>query len=75
MNGKPDMAWKVYMDMDTSNDAITLLKYIANDSYRRGFFSNALKCFDILAKLDSDVDNAYYQARVGAAVGKLRCDS
>jgi intraflagellar transport protein 56 len=70
MNGKPDMAWKVYMDMDTSNDAITLLKYVANDCYRSGFFPYALKCFDILTRLDSDADNQYYLAKIGSAVGK-----
>lgn len=71
MNGKPDQAWKVYMDMDTSNDAITLLKYVANDCYRRGFFTYSLKCFDILTRLDSDTDNQYYLAKIGSAVGIL----
>jgi intraflagellar transport protein 56 len=69
MNGKPEMAWKIYMDMDTSSDAIKLLSQVANDCYRRGFFFYSLKCFDILSRLDSDVDNQYYQAKIGASVG------
>lgn len=69
MNNKPESAWRVYMEMDTSNDAINLLKYIANDCYRKGFFVHALKCFDILSRLDADIDNRYHTAKIGAAVG------
>ena len=69
MNGNADKAWKIYMDMDTSNDAILLLKQIANDCYRKGLFFYSLKCFDILMRLDSDLDNQYMRGKIGAAVG------
>ena len=69
MNGNADRAWKIYMDMDTSNDAILLLKQIANDCYRKGLFFYSLKCFDILMRLDSDLDNQYMRGKIGAAVG------
>lgn len=57
------------MEMDTSNDAISLLKQYANDCYRRGFFFFALKSFDILSRLDTDLDNQHQVAKLGAAVG------
>lgn len=69
MNGHPELAWKIYMEMDTSNDAITLLKQVANDCYRKGFFFYSLKCFDILSRLDTDLDNQHQIAKLGAAVG------
>lgn len=69
MNGRPEQAWRLYMEMDTSNDAIKLLRYIANDCYRRGIFTYALKCFDLLLRLDSDQSGQYYMAKIGAAVG------
>lgn len=69
MNGHPELAWKIYMEMDTSNDAISLLKQVANDCYRRGFFYFALKSFDILSRLDTDLDNQHQVAKLGAAVG------
>lgn len=69
MNNHPEEAWKIYMDMDTSNDAILLLKQVANDCYRKGFFYHSLKCFDILMRLDNDVDNQYMRGKIGAAVG------
>lgn len=69
MNGHPELAWKIYMDMDTSHNAILLLKQMANDCYRKGFFFTAFKCFDILMRLDSEFDNQYHRGKIGSAVG------
>lgn len=42
LNGKPEEAWALYMEMDTSNDALFFLQYIANEYYKQGNFFHSL---------------------------------
>jgi intraflagellar transport protein 56 len=45
MNGKPAVAWKMYIEMETSVDSFTLLQLIANDCYQMGHFFYSAKAF------------------------------
>lgn len=66
INGKVDLAWNLYLEMDTSNETLILLKLIGNECYLYGHFYYSLKAFDILERLDNEEHSA---AKVGAAVG------
>lgn len=37
MNKKPQLAWKLYLKMETSGDSFNLLQLIANDCYKVSF--------------------------------------
>lgn len=67
MNGKPRLAWDMYINMDTSSESFSLLQLIANDCYKMGHFYYAAKAFDILERLDSEKD--YEEALRGSVVG------
>ena len=67
MNGKPSLAWEMYIDLETSNESMTLLNLIANDCYKMGHFFYAAKAFHILEKLDNDIE--YTEAKNGAVIG------
>jgi len=69
MNGEPNSAWQLYLDMDTSNDSLILMNQIANDCYRKGFFTISLKAFDMLCRLDAENETMHHQGKLGAAVG------
>merc|ERR1712170_178935 len=69
MNGEPNSAWQLYLDMDTSNDSLILMNQIANDCYRKGFFVISLKAFYMLCRLDSENEQQLFQGKLGAAVG------
>ena len=68
MNQKPKLAWEMYINMETSNESISLLQLIANDCYKMGQFYYSAKAFDILARFDNEVE--YEEALRGAVVGK-----
>lgn len=36
MNKKPHLAWEIYINMETSNESLSLLNLIANDCYKMG---------------------------------------
>lgn len=38
MNGKPQLAWEMYLKMETGTESFNLLLLIANDCYRMGEF-------------------------------------
>jgi len=64
------LAWETYINMEASNESITLLQLIGNDCYRMGHFFYAAKAFDILERMDlGDQDNT--EAKMGACVGKI----
>jgi len=67
MNQKPNLAWEIYINMETSQESFTLLQLIANDCYKMGHFYYSVKAFDILERLDSDIE--YAEAKRGATVG------
>ncbi len=53
MNGKPKNAWDVYLSTETNADSFSVVKLIANDSYKMGYFYYALKAFEALEKIDT----------------------
>lgn len=69
MNGKPDLAWNLYLDMDTSNDTLTLLNILGNEYFKQEFYYYALKAFDILERLDNE---DHTEAKLASAVGVFK---
>lgn len=67
MNGKPQLAWEMYLKMPPSGDSFHLLQLIANDCYRMGQFIYSAKAFDIMEKLDPSPE--YWEGKRGACVG------
>ncbi|XP_047001924.1 intraflagellar transport protein 56 isoform X2 [Schistocerca americana] len=67
MNKKPQSAWELYLKMETSSEAFSLLQLIANDCYRMGQFWYAAKSFDMLERLDPNPE--YWEGKRGACVG------
>jgi len=67
MNKKPHLAWEIYINMETSNESLSLLNLIANDCYKMGQFYFAMKAFDVLERLDADPE--FWEGKRGAAVG------
>eukprot|EP00927_Polykrikos_kofoidii_P082838 TRINITY_DN833_c0_g2_i1.p1 TRINITY_DN833_c0_g2~~TRINITY_DN833_c0_g2_i1.p1 ORF type:complete len:561 (+),score=108.60 TRINITY_DN833_c0_g2_i1:218-1900(+) len=67
MNNAPDIAWEIYVRMETSNDSFNLLHLIANDCYKMGHFFFACRAFDILERLDADPE--FWEGKRGAAIG------
>jgi intraflagellar transport protein 56 len=68
MNQKPHLAWEIYINMETSNESLSLLNLIANDCYRMGQFYYSCKAFDVLERLDPDPE--FWEGKRGAAIGK-----
>lgn len=67
MNGKAQIAWEMYLKLDSSNESFNLLMLIANDCYKMGAFFYAAKAFDVLERLDPDPE--YWEGKRGACVG------
>ncbi|KFO86639.1 Tetratricopeptide repeat protein 26 [Buceros rhinoceros silvestris] len=67
MNKKPQLAWNLYMQMETSGESFNLLQLIANDCYKMHQFYYSAKAFDVLERLDSSPE--YRQGKIGACVG------
>mmetsp|Transcript_21022 Transcript_21022/g.66603 ORF Transcript_21022/g.66603 Transcript_21022/m.66603 type:complete len:215 (+) Transcript_21022:274-918(+) len=67
MNGKPRLAWELYLRMETSDESFSLLQLIANDCYKMGAFFYAAKAFDVLERLDPNPE--YWEGKRGACVG------
>ncbi|NXF07615.1 IFT56 protein, partial [Smithornis capensis] len=67
MNKKPQLAWKLYLKMETSGDSFNLLQLIANDCYKMRQFYYSAKAFDVLEKLDDNPE--YWEGKRGACVG------
>ncbi|KAB7497574.1 Intraflagellar transport protein 56, partial [Armadillidium nasatum] len=70
MNGKPRQAWELYLNMDTSPEAFSLLQLIANDCYKMGQFFYAGRAFDVLEHLDPNPE--YWEGKRGACVGMFQ---
>ena len=67
MNFKPHLAWEIYINMETSNESLSLLNLIANDAYKMGQFYYSAKAFDVLERLDPDPE--FWEGKRGAAIG------
>ena len=50
MNGKPRSAWDLYLRLEKSAQAFSLLQTIANDCYKESAFLYAAKAFDVLER-------------------------
>lgn len=70
MNGKPNLAWELYLKMENSDESYQLLQLIANDCYRMGAFYYAAKAFDVLERLDPAPE--YIDGKKGACVGTFQ---
>jgi len=68
MNGKPNLAWELHMNMEASNESLYLLQLIGNDCYKMGHFYYAAKAFDILERMDL-AEYDLTEAKLGACVG------
>ncbi|XP_051493439.1 intraflagellar transport protein 56 isoform X2 [Apus apus] len=66
-NKKPQMAWNLYLKMETSAESFNLLQLIANDCYKMRQFYYAAKAFDMLEKLDCNPE--HWEGKRGACVG------
>ena len=53
-NDKPEEAWNLYLEMDTSNDTLNFLHLIANEYFKKGQYQSALQSFDMLGRLDNE---------------------
>lgn len=70
MNDKPRDAWELYLNMDTSPEAFSLLQLIANDCYKMGQFFYSARAFDVLERLDPNPE--YWEGKRGACVGMFQ---
>ncbi|KAK3907924.1 Intraflagellar transport protein 56 [Frankliniella fusca] len=70
MNGKPQMAWEIYLRLETSAESFNLLQLIANDCYRLGHFWFSAKAFDMLERLDPSPE--HWEGKRGACVGAFQ---
>jgi intraflagellar transport protein 56 len=67
MNGKPNLAWQMYENLENSTESLNLLNIIANDCYKMGQFYFSAKAFDVLEKLDSDSE--FWEGNRSAIIG------
>ncbi|CAL7934948.1 unnamed protein product [Xylocopa violacea] len=70
MNKKPQLAWDLYLKMDTSTESFNLLQLIANDCYKVGEFWYAAKAFDMLERMDPSPEN--WEGKRGACCGTFQ---
>ncbi|GAX82244.1 hypothetical protein CEUSTIGMA_g9672.t1 [Chlamydomonas eustigma] len=70
MNGKPSLAWELYVRMGNSGESYQLLQLIANDCYRMGAFYYSAKAFHVLESLDPNPE--YLEGKKGACVGTFQ---
>ncbi|XP_017759327.1 PREDICTED: intraflagellar transport protein 56 [Eufriesea mexicana] len=70
MNKKPQLAWELYLKMDTTTESFNLLQLIANDCYKVGEFWYAAKAFDMLERMDPSPEN--WEGKRGACCGTFQ---
>jgi hypothetical protein len=53
MNGKPDAAWRLYINMDSkrTSDSFSLLHLLANECFGMGQFYHSCKAFQVCASV------------------------
>ncbi|XP_076680325.1 tetratricopeptide repeat domain 26 isoform X1 [Andrena cerasifolii] len=70
MNKKSQLAWDLYLKMDTSPESFNFLQLIANDCYKVGEFWYAAKAFDMLERMDPSPEN--WEGKRGACCGTFQ---
>ncbi|KAK0081438.1 hypothetical protein PV325_012190 [Microctonus aethiopoides] len=70
MNKKAQLAWELYLKMETSTQSFNLLQLIANTCYKIGEFWYAAKAFDMLEKMDPSPE--HWEGKRGACCGAFQ---
>lgn len=70
MNKKAELAWELYLKMDTSAESFSLLQLIANTCYKVGEFWYAAKAFDMLERMDPSPE--HWEGKRGACCGTFQ---
>jgi len=70
MNKKAELAWELYLKMDTSAESFNLLQLIANACYKIGEFWYAAKAFDMLERMDPSPE--HWEGKRGACCGTFQ---
>ncbi|XP_015509305.1 intraflagellar transport protein 56 isoform X1 [Neodiprion lecontei] len=70
MNKKAQLAWELYLKMETSNESFNLLLLIANTCYKVGEFWHAAKAFDMLERMDPSPE--HWEGKRGACCGTFQ---
>lgn len=70
MNKKAELAWEMYLKMDTSTESFNLLQLIANACYKVGEFWYAAKAFDMLERMDPNPE--HWEGKRGACCGTFQ---
>ncbi|XP_015186458.1 PREDICTED: intraflagellar transport protein 56 isoform X3 [Polistes dominula] len=70
MNKKAELAWELYLKMDTSSESFNLLQMIANTCYKVGEFWYAAKAFDMLERMDPSPE--HWEGKRGACCGTFQ---
>ena len=69
-NGKARLAWELYLRVESSDDSFNLLQLIANECYSAGAYFFSAKAFDVLERLDPNLD--YWDGKRGACIGVFK---
>jgi intraflagellar transport protein 56 len=67
MNGKPELAWNLYISLDNHLIAVYMLNFIAHEFYRMGHFYFSFKAFLFLEKFAPSNENS--SAKLSSAIG------
>jgi intraflagellar transport protein 56 len=67
MNGKPDLAWNLYISIENHLVAVYILNFIAHELYRMGHFYFSFKAFLFLEKFSPSDENT--KGKVSSAIG------
>ncbi|XP_043280848.1 intraflagellar transport protein 56 [Venturia canescens] len=70
INKKAQLAWELYLKMETSTESFNLLQLIANTCYKIGEFWYAAKAFDMLERMDPTPD--HWEGKRGACCGTFQ---
>ncbi|XP_018314666.1 intraflagellar transport protein 56 [Mycetomoellerius zeteki] len=70
MNEKAELAWELYLKMETSAESFNLLQLIANACYKVGEFWYAAKAFDMLERMDPSPE--HWEGKRGACCGTFQ---
>lgn len=67
MNGRPELAWNLYISIDNHLTAVNILNLIAQEFYRMGHFYYSFKAFLFLEKFSPSNENS--TGKVSSAIG------